>query len=470
VTTRDAEANLRLGDVVSATGGRLVSGVPTRALTGVSIDSRTLSAGDLFVAIVGPRFDGHDFIGDAAQRGGAAALVSEEVVAPPGIDLVRVADTTQALAALARYARRRSTAPVVAITGSTGKTTTKEMTARLLETAGPVLRTEGNLNNQYGLPLTLLRLRPEHRFVVLELGMSAAGELRHLSGIAEPDVAAITNVAAVHLEFFASVDAIADAKAEILEGLRPRGAAVLNGDDPRVRAIGERRRDVVWFGHDRAYAVSAENWRGTVQGMRFDLVVGGRTLDIALPLTGPHFLMNFLAAAAVASHLGIEPRVIADGALNMKAVSHRGEVVHLQEQITLIDDSYNSNPFAVDAAVASLGLAGARRRVAFLGDMLELGPTARALHVDTGRKIAGRIDVLVGVGPLSHNLLEGAQAAGVSPADLHHFADSAQAAREAASLVQAGDAVLIKGSRGVRMEAVVEALRERFGTAGEGSR
>jgi UDP-N-acetylmuramoyl-tripeptide--D-alanyl-D-alanine ligase len=341
------------------------------------------------------------------------------------------------------------------------------MTARLLETAGPVLRTQGNLNNQYGLPLMLLRLRPEHRFAVFELGMSAAGELRHLSGIAEPDVAVITNVAAVHLEFFASVDAIAAAKAEILEGLRPGGAAVLNGDDPRVRAIGERRPDVVWFGRDRAFRVSAENWRGTVHGMRFDLVVGGRTEDVALPLAGPHFLMNFLAATAVATHLGVDLRVVADAALNLRPAAHRGEVVRLQEQVTLIDDSYNSNPFAVDAAVTSLGMAGGRRRVAFLGDMLELGPQGRDLHLETGRKIGPRVDVLVGVGPLSHATLEGAREAGVDPAGLHHFADSAQAAREVGALVAPGDAVLVKGSRGVHMEAVVEAIRGRFGTVGE---
>jgi UDP-N-acetylmuramoyl-tripeptide--D-alanyl-D-alanine ligase len=456
-------AFLSLGDVVTATGGRPVAGRPERPLTGVSIDSRTLAAGELFVAIVGPRFDGHDFLGAAAQAGAAAALVSEEVVAPPGLDVVRVPDTTQALASLGRFVRRRTKAPVVAITGSTGKTTTKEMTAHLLSTAGPVLRTQGNLNNQYGLPLMLLRLRAEHRFAVLELGMSAAGELRHLSGICEPDVAVITNVAPVHLEFFASVDAIADAKAEILEGLRAGGAAVLNGDDPRVRRIGAPRQDVLWFGHDRAYAVSAEGWRGTAHGMRFDLVAGGRTEDVALPLSGPHFLMNFLAATAVATRLGIDLRVIADAALNLRPASHRGEVVRLRENVTLIDDSYNSNPFAVEAAVTSLGMAGGRRRVAFLGDMLELGPQARDLHLETGRKIGARVDVLVAVGPLSHATLEGAREAGVGADDLHHYADSAQAAREVADLVRPGDAVLVKGSRGVHMEAVVEALAGRFG-------
>jgi UDP-N-acetylmuramoyl-tripeptide--D-alanyl-D-alanine ligase len=455
---------LKVVDVLAATGGRLVTGRPERALGGVSIDSRTLTEGELFVAIVGPRADGHDFIGDAAQRGAAAALVSDDVAAPAGLDIVRVADTTQALAALARYVRRNATIPVVAITGSTGKTTTKEMLADLLATTGPVLKTQGNLNNQYGLPLMLLRLEPQHRFAVFELGMSAAGEMRHLSGIAEPDVAVITNVAPVHLEFFPSVDAIADAKAEILEGLRPDGVAVLNGDDTRVRRIGaERMGPTLWFGHDRAYAASAENWRGTVHGMRFDMRLGGETVDVALPLSGPHFVMNFLAAAAVAHHLGVAPAAIAEAALAMRPAAHRGEVQRLGQGVTLVDDSYNSNPLAVEAAVTALGMASGKRRVAFLGDMLELGPTARELHVETGRAIGPRVDVLVGVGPLAHALLEGAKDAGVAPENLHHFADSKQAAGASARLVLPGDAVLAKGSRGVRMETIVEALRSHFG-------
>jgi len=455
---------LKVVDLLAATGGRLVTGKAERALTGVSIDSRTLNEGELFVAIVGPRVDGHDFIGDAAQRGAAAALVSEDVAVPAGLDVVRVADTTQALAALARYVRRNATLPVVAITGSTGKTTTKEMVAALLAASGPVLKTEGNLNNQYGLPLMMLRLEPQHKFAVFELGMSGAGELRHLSGIAEPDVAVITNVAAVHLEFFASVDAIADAKAEILEGLRPNGVAVLNGDDERIRRIGAGHvGTVLWFGRDRAFSVSAENWRGTVHGMRFDMRIGGETVDVALPLSGPHFVSNFLAAAAVAHHLGVTPAAIAAAAVDMRPASRRGEVQRLGQNVTLVDDSYNSNPLAVEAAVVALGLASGKRRVAFLGDMLELGATARDLHLQTGQRIGEKVDVLVGVGPLAHALLEGAKDAGVARENLHHFADSKQAAGAVSRLVQPGDAVLVKGSRGVRMEAVVEALRSHFG-------
>jgi UDP-N-acetylmuramoyl-tripeptide--D-alanyl-D-alanine ligase len=456
---------LTLADVAAATGAAAAAGAPSeRALAGVSIDSRTLPAGALFVAIAGPRFDGHDFLAQAAGRGAAAALVHRDVVDAHGLPLLRVADTTRALADLSRHVRLVAAIPVVAITGSMGKTTTKEMTAALLGTRGPVLKTEGNLNNQYGLPLTLLRLAPEHRAAVLELGMSAAGELRLLSGIAQPDVAIITNVAPVHLEFFPSIEAIAAAKAEILEGLRPSGAAVLNGDDPRLRRVGEAFRggDVLWFGHDRRFDVSAENWRGTPFGMRFDLRLGGRTLDIALPLPGPHFVMNFLAAAAAAHRLGVDPDAIAETATHMTAAAHRGQVLRLTEGVTLIDDCYNANPQAVEAAIVALEMASGARRVAVLGDMLELGPTGPGLHRQVGEAIAPRIDVLVGVGTLAGGFLEGARAAGCSAETLHAFPDAASAAAAITEIVRPGDAVLVKGSRGVHLEGIVDALTARF--------
>jgi len=457
---------LSLAEIAEATAGTTAGG-DGLSVSGVSIDSRTIREGELFVAIAGPRFDGHDFVAEAAARGAVAALVHREVTAPAGMAVVRVADTTRGLADLARHARAQAEVPVVCITGSAGKTTTKDMTAALLQTRGPVLKTEANLNNQYGLPLMLLRLRPEHSAAVLELGMSAPGELRALAAIARPDVAVITMVAPVHLEFFDSVDAIAAAKAEILEGLAEGGAAVLNGDDPRVKRIGEAHRArggrVVWFGRDRAYDVSAEGWRGTVHGMRFTLRIGGQAEDVALPLPGPHFLMNFLAAAAVAHELGTPISTIALTATTLKAASHRGEVLSLGQGITLLDDCYNSNPAAVEAAVTALGLAARGRRVAFLGDMLELGPTGPALHEETGEKVGGRLDLLVAVGPLAESFLAGARHAGLAPSALVAFPDSAAAAAAAPDLVRAGDAVLVKGSRGVRMETIVEALRARFG-------
>ncbi|HVO11660.1 MAG TPA: UDP-N-acetylmuramoyl-tripeptide--D-alanyl-D-alanine ligase [Vicinamibacteria bacterium] len=460
-------ALLTLAEVVAATGGTLWHGAPETAaglaLTSVSIDSRTLEPGALFVAIRGARFDGHDFLTAAAGRGARAAVVERGVDAA-GLPWVRVADTTAALADLARHVRARAELPVVAITGSVGKTTTKDMAAQLLAMRGPVLKTEGNLNNQFGLPLTLLRLRPEHTTAVLELGMSAPGELRALTNLARPDLAVITKIAPVHLEFFDSVEAIAAAKAEVLEGLRPGGVAVLNGDDPHLRRIGEAFAGrVVWFGRDPRFYASAESWRGTAAGMRFEMGLDGRTLEVALPLAGPHFVTNFLAAAAAARLLGVDPEAIVAAALTLRPARHRGEIRRLGEQVVLLDDCYNSSPEALEAALVALTLLGGRRRVAILGDMLELGPAGPALHRERGRALAGRVQVVVGVGELAREIVAGAGEAGLPHDALHHFTSAAEAAAGVAGIVRPADAVLVKASRGVRLEAVVEALMRQFG-------
>jgi UDP-N-acetylmuramoyl-tripeptide--D-alanyl-D-alanine ligase len=461
---------LSIAEVLAGTGGALVSSPGpdiAAALAGVSIDSRTVRPGELFVAIRGPRFDGHDFLAAAAAAGAAAALVHRDVAAPEGLAVVRVEDTTLALGDLAGHVRRQTDLPVVGVTGSLGKTTTKDMTAALLETRGPVLRTAGNLNNQWGLPLTLLGLREEHTAAVLEMGMSAPGELRTLSGIAAPDVAVITRVAAVHLEFFDSVDAIAEAKAEILEGLRPGGTAVLNGDDPRLRRVGEAAGGrVVWFGRDRRADVSAERWRGTAFGMRFDMRVAGETVDVALPLAGPHFVENFLAAAAAAHVLGVAPATMAEVAVGLSAARHRGEVRRLGDGVVLLDDSYNSSPEALTAAVVALGLVPGTRRVAIVGDMLELGDRGPDLHRESGRAMAQRVDAVAGIGPLAREIVEGAREGGLGAEVARHFGDADSAVTEIGTLVRPGDAVLVKGSRGIHLERVVDALVARFGGGG----
>jgi UDP-N-acetylmuramoyl-tripeptide--D-alanyl-D-alanine ligase len=465
---------LTLGDVAAATTGTLVpttargsapeASADGRALAGVSIDSRTIRPGELFVAVVGKRFDGHDFVKEAAARGAAAVLVQREVTSPADLPLLRVADTTRALADLARFRRRQTGIPVVAITGSYGKTTTKDLTAAILETRGPVLKTEGNLNNQYGLPLSLLRLGPEHTAVVVELGMSAFGELRQLSRIAEPDLGVITNVGSAHLEFFGSVDEVAKAKAEILEGLREGGRAVLNGDDPRVRRIGEAfPGPVLWFGRDRRYDVSGENWRGTAFGGRFDLVIGGEKFDVALPLPGPHFMSNFLAAAAVGHALGLAPREMAGAVASFSPGPHRSQVRRLGGGVVLIDDCYNSSPEALDAAVSALSLTGGRRRVAVLGDMLELGAAAKAIHREHGAAYVGKLELLAAVGALGREIAEGACRAGLPTGAVHLFEDAAAAAAALPRLVEPGDAVLVKASRGVKLEQVVDALVQHLG-------
>lgn len=455
-------------ELAQATGGCWLPGAPMpTALRGVSIDSRTLVAGQVFVALAGPRFDGHDFLGDVVARGAAAALVARRPAhAPPQLPLLEVADPGQALLDLGSHVRTQAALPIVAVTGSAGKTTTKDIAAALLASRGPVLKTEGNLNNHLGVPLTLLRLEPQHTAAVLELGMSAAGELSRLTRVVRPQVAVITLVAAVHLEFFESVDAIAAAKAEILEGLDDDGLAVLNFDDPRLRALGLARRAagqrVAFFGRERACEVSAEHWRGSAHGMRFDLHAGGRSIDVALALPGLHNVTNFLAAATAALALGLDLDSLAAAASDVRPAAHRGEVRRLAEGVTLYDDCYNSNPAAVDVAVAALAMTAHTRRVAVLGDMLELGPGAAELHRSTGASLAGRVEAVIGVGAMSRHLLDGAQAAGLPATALVHFEHAAAAAAALDALVRPGDAVLVKGSRGLRLEQVVEALVRRF--------
>ena len=459
---------ITLDEARTAMGGAWVGTAlsPGRPLAGVSTDSRALRTGELFVALRGPHFDGHDYLPAVAERGASAAVVERDVAAPAGLPLLRVEDTLRALGDLAGRARSAVSIPVVGITGSVGKTTTKEMSAALLETRGAVLKTQSNLNNHIGLPLTLLRLRPEHTAAVVEMGMSAPGELSRLTAIARPDVALITNVAPVHLQFFSSLDEIARAKAEIFEGLSPAGAAVLNRDDPRLRAIGEQLKcTVVWFGTTPDCQVWASDWRGDATAIEFDLFGDARREHVRLPLAGTHAMRNFLAAAAVALRLGVDLPTIAAAAPRMGAAEHRGRTLRLGQDVLLIDDSYNANPVAVEAAASVLAASGPRRRVAFLGDMLELGPSAASLHREVGEHVAAGIDVLVGVGALGAELVEGARRRGLRA--LHHFGDSRAAALAAPEIVRAGDAVLVKASRGMRAEGIVEALVTCFGMAGD---
>lgn len=455
------------GEIAAAVGARVVGDAGLHP-AGVSIDTRTLRPGELFAAIRGPRFDGHDFIADAAAAGASAFLVDRDVALPPDQTALRVADTTRALADLARHLRRAAALPVAAVTGSAGKTTTREMLAAMLRRRGPVLSSAGNLNNRYGLPLTLFRVADEHRAAVLELGMSAAGELRELSDIARPDVAVITVIAAAHLQSFASLREIALAKAEILEGLAAGGAAVLNREDPELRRIGEDfSGTVLWFGRDRSSDVSVERWRGTIHLQRFELRVGGEVVDVALPLPGPHFMWNFAAAAAAAHRLGVSPGDIAAVAPGLRAAEHRGRVRRLGQGVTLLDDCYNSNPAAVEAAVLALSLAPRGRRVAVLGDMLELGEAAESLHEKTGEAVGPRLDEVLAVGELAPALLRGAARSGLGADRLHASADADAAASALVERVRPGDAVLVKGSRGIHLERVVDALVDRFGERGE---
>ena len=457
-------ARLRLDEIARVAGGTVLQGSPALSFDSYGIDSRLAVPDSLFFAVPGRR-DGHDFVADAAGNGAAGAVVTRPVaVADPEFGLVRVRDTVAALQALAHDVLVRRPARVVGITGSVGKTTTKEFTAALLAPHFRVLKSEGNYNNHLGLALTLLRLECGDDIAVLEMGMSAPGEIRALTCVAPPDIAVITNVSPVHLQFFASLEEIARAKKEILDGAKPDATAVLNGDDPLVLDIasGFAGRKVV-FGRGPACNVRAENLVSKgYTGFEFVLRYGKESGRVALPCVNEAAVANLLAAAAVSLSLGLGFDEIRPAIRALKPFSMRGAVVEAGRGIRVYDDSYNSNPRALDAALSSLAALPAARKVAVLADMLELGESEKAFHRRAGETVARTgWDVLVAVGPLAAEIAEGAVAAGMSASMIHRFADSRAAAAAIAGIARDGDLVLVKGSRGMKTEIVVAALRAR---------
>ncbi len=447
---------------------------PMARLAGVSIDSRTVGRGQLFVAIRGPHHDGNDFVAAALERGAAAAVVSIDRLgsSPAAIreKLLGVADTLAALQELARAVRRSWGRRIAAVTGSVGKTTTKEILAALVGAKLRVLKSEGNLNNEYGLPLALLRLEPEHEAAVVELGMSHRGELRRLAEICEPEVGIVTRVAPVHLEFFASVDEIALAKRELVEGLAgARSLAVLNADDARVAEFARvAPGEVATFGLAAGAQFRAENVRDRgAEGSDFDFIWPGGRARLALPLPGRHNVGNALAALAAASAWGIGAEEAARIFPQLAAGEMRGRLLRFAAGFSVINDSYNSNPVALEAMIDILaGTPGYRRRILAAGEMLELGADSPRLHREAGRIAAARkLDWVIAVQGHGEQLVAGATAAGLPVSQAKVFANSAEAAAFLVSLIEPGDLLLVKGSRGVKMERVVEALRAKYALA-----
>jgi UDP-N-acetylmuramoyl-tripeptide--D-alanyl-D-alanine ligase len=468
--------SLTAADVAAVTGGRVIHGDARTAIGRVAIDSRTLEAGDFFVAIQGERFDGHRFVADVLARGAIGAIVARIDEAPavpeagtgrPAPVLIQVQDTTRALQDSAREMRRRSGARVVAITGSAGKTTTKEVAAEFLASRYRVFRNKGNLNNHIGLPLSLLELRSRPEVAVVELGMNHPGEIRTLVGIAEPDVRVWTNVGDAHLGFFESVEAIADAKAEIAEGARPTDVLVVNANDARVMArTGQFGGRIVTFGIEmtadvRADAIEQRGLDGTAARVR----TPAGEAQLNTPLLGLGNLSNILAATAVAMQFEVPLPVVIERAATLRAATHRGDLLRLPGGITVIDDSYNSSPAALRQALATVTVAaGCARKIAVLGEMLELGPHADRLHAESGRVAAAAgLDLLVAVGgTAARALVDGAIDAGMPASAVVHVPDKHAAAEIALSRIRPGDLVLVKGSRGIGTDLVVERLKVEF--------
>jgi UDP-N-acetylmuramoyl-tripeptide--D-alanyl-D-alanine ligase len=431
---------------------------------GYSIDSRTVQPGELFFAVQGERLDGHDFVESALARGAIGAVIREDQLARYSNQtaLLAVDDTLVALQTLATAARKLWGKTAIGITGSMGKTTTKEAVSHLLATRYRVHRTKGNFNNHFGLPLGLLTIEPEYDLAVVEMGMSHAGEIAALARIALPNEAVITNVAPVHLESFDSIAGIARAKYELIEALPSSGKAFLNTDDEYVSQFGrDYKGTVVFYGLKTTASVRAENVETLgSNGTRFDLVTHGLRQSVVSPLLGKHNVLNVLAAAAVALQHGISPSEIAEALPSLQPADKRGQVVQLGN-ITVLYDCYNSSPKALMAAVDTLAAMPAKRHIVVAGEMLELGPGSEQLHRDCGRYIAEiKLDFLLGVRGLAKPMVEAAQEAGMNA----EFVETPEAAGEwLARETRDDDAVLLKASRGVKLEKALETWKEKSG-------
>lgn len=429
---------------------------------GYSIDSRTLNPGDLFIAIAGERFDGHDYVQAALKKGAVGAIVQQgRSVAGDAKRLLPVEDTIKALQSLGAAARRLWGKPLLAVTGSAGKTTTKEILAHLLATRFRVMKSSGNLNNHIGLPLQLLKLEAEHDIAVVEMGMNHAGEIRALGAIAHHDMAVVTVVAPVHLEFFESLREIARAKYEIIETLHSGGVAVLNADDDYVCQFGrDFKGTVVTFGIHRAADVSAQKITlNGAEGSTFELVVGSVGEQVVLPLVGEHNIYNALAATAAAMERGITPSQVAAALAAIRPPDKRGQVLEIGGA-AVINDAYNSNPRALEAMIDTLASMKAQRRILVAGEMLELGPAGEEMHRECGRHAAERkIDFVIGVRGLARALAEAACGAG---AQSQFMETPEQAGEWLAQNLRPGDAVLVKASRGVKLERALEVLQKEI--------
>jgi UDP-N-acetylmuramoyl-tripeptide--D-alanyl-D-alanine ligase len=459
------EDQLSVETVLAVTKGVLMQGDAGTSFTGVSTDSRSIKAGELFFALRGEHFDGHRFLAEAIERGGTGAVVDREVDSPAdqAVALMRVADTLQALGDLAHHWRKRHPIPVVAVVGSNGKTTTKEMAAAILGKKYKVMKNAGNLNNLIGLPLSLLQMNSTDGAAILEMGMNRRGEILRLTEIAEPDLGILTNIAPAHVEGLGSLEGIMEAKGELLQGMGARGRIIFNADDPRVVQLSkgfpgasqsfgiENRAD--WMASD---IVTREDG-----GVSFQLQGPAGKTSVSLQLLGRHQVYNALAAAAAAFHLGTAIDDIKEGLENFAPPAMRMELVTLGKGIKVINDAYNANPRSMEAALLALQEQAGGRKIAVLGDMWELGAYAEQAHRELGRAVQERgVDLLFLLGRFAPLVAEGAEQAGMDPQKIRIGRDHHAVGLHLSRIVRKGDWVLIKGSRIMRMEEIIKELRD----------
>lgn len=454
---------LRLNQLVDKMNGHLVQGSPSLSFHEFNIDSRITKPGELFFALIAER-NGHDFIPQAALKGAAGAVISQDIHPPSRhFALVRVKDTLQALQKLAKEVLLEHDVQIVGITGSIGKTTTKEFAVALLDPPFKVLKSEGNYNNHIGLPLSLLKLEGDHEIAVLEMGMNHAGEIKRLTQIAPPQVALITNIQPVHLEFFESIEDIAKAKKEILDGMAPDGKAVLNGDDKWIMTIAKNwEGEKILFGLSESCDVHAKNIRREgFKGMSFDLFYGKSRERTSLPFFYETTLYNYLAAVALGYAFSLPFEDILEKTQSLELYKMRGRVLKLGEDMTLIDDSYNSNPVALEYILRNVAELPSQRKVVVLGDMLELGSKSEKYHYQAGEQVVRYgYDILVTVGKLSRHMANAALASGMPKERVFSFDSPDEAAIGLWTILAKGDLILIKGSRGIKMEKVVAILKK----------
>ena len=457
--------NFTLTAVASAVAATLTPAGAEARLSGVAVDSRRVRPGDLFVALPGARVDGHDFAGPAAAAGASALLGSRRPAGlPADYPVLEVADPRDALLRLAGAMKKEAGFRLAAVAGSVGKTTTKEFAAAILSRRFSVEKTPGNQNSAVGFPMSVVNLSRKPAWMVGEMGMSALGEISRLSRTFEPDVAAITRIAAEHLEFLGSLDTVAEANAEILEGLKPGGVFVANRDDSRVAALSGRHAGrTLWFGLGGGADVTAEQIEPGESGTRFRLKTPDGEASIALPMPGLHQVENFVAASAVAVAAGATAEDSAAAAPALTPASHRGEIHRHASGALLYDDAYNASPPSMRAALDTLKLLPGARKIAVLGDMLELGSEDLWFHQETGRYAVGRADRLICVGPRARAIAEGAAESGFHLTDIQYADNAEEAARLLEPLLGDGDTALFKASRGVGLDRAVMLLTSRSG-------
>lgn len=456
-----------IGDITKATDGKFIGSGEGIELTGVSIDSRKTAKGDLFVAIQGAHFDGHNFIEDAAKQGAGAAVVKTGSPHPRSLPVIEVEDTQTALGDIAAWWRGKFKIPVVAITGSNGKSTTKEMTAAAVSSAGPVLKTEGNFNNLIGLPLTVFRMDESHHVAILEMGMNAPGEITRLTEISNPDVGLITNATAAHLEKLHTVEAVAKAKGELFETMGEDAIAVINGEDRLVMEAGRKRsgRKIIFGMQNDADVQFLHMETIGLDSIDLKLAVMGRECRVMLPVPGAHNVMNALAAVSVAVALNVDPESALERLEQFHPMAMRMERVQLANGVRVVNDSYNANPESMKAAFRTVGSAKrAGRFIAALGDMLELGDSSARLHREVGdAAVKMGVARLFVTGNFAKDFAEGAVAGGLSEERVT-ICDSAE---KIGGLLEQeakpGDVILVKGSRGMKMEQIVDYLKNSIG-------